>query len=259
MFKSVRSRLIAVAAIVLVFGWQLYAHKQRTGDWLKLGLDLQGGMHLVLEVDDPEGTMTPEAKSDMIDRVDRIIRTRIDEFGVEEPLIQKVGGERLIVELAGIDDEDQAKGIVQRNAFLEFKLVLPTADFEQALARIDRSVVTTLGVDSIRALGRDVAGVETDDLTNLLFGADTATGGDSASADGAQVDTAAAAAAAAADSIEAAENALRPFRRSSPSVTWRGRSSSPPVIARSQRPSSRWKRSSGRFRAIRSSCGDRIS
>jgi len=211
MFKSVRSRLIAVAAIVLVFGWQLYAHKQRTGDWLKLGLDLQGGMHLVLEVDDPEGTMTPEAKSDMIDRVDRIIRTRIDEFGVEEPLIQKVGGERLIVELAGIDDEDQAKGIVQRNAFLEFKLVLPTADFEQALARIDRSVVTTLGVDSIRALGRDVAGVETDDLTNLLFGADTATGGDSASADGAQVDTAAAAAAAAADSIEAAENALRPF------------------------------------------------
>jgi preprotein translocase subunit SecD len=211
MFKSVRSRLIAVAVIVLAFGWQLYAHKQRTGDWLKLGLDLQGGMHLVLEVDDPDGTMTAEAKSDMIDRVDRIIRTRIDEFGVEEPLIQKVGGERLIVELAGIDDEDQAIGIVQRNAFLEFKLVLPTSDFEQALPRIDRALVTSLGVDSIRALGRDVAGPETDDLTNLLFGADTAAAGDSASADGAQADSAAAAAAAAADSAEAAQNALRPF------------------------------------------------
>ena len=97
MFKSLRGRLITIALIVLMAGWQLYSNKSETGQWLKLGLDLQGGMHLVLEVDDPDGTMTPEAKSDMIDRVERIIRTRIDEFGVEEPLIQKVGGERLIV------------------------------------------------------------------------------------------------------------------------------------------------------------------
>jgi preprotein translocase subunit SecD len=214
MFNSLRTRLIVIALAVAVAGWQLYSHKSQTGDWLKLGLDLQGGMHLVLEVDDPEGTMTAEAKSDMIDRVDRIIRTRIDEFGVEEPLIQKVGGERLIVELAGIDDEDQAKGIVQRNAFLEFKLVLPTGDFEQSLSRIDRAIVTSLGVDSIRALGRDVGTEETDDLTALLFGADTAATGDSAAVEGGpveQVDSAAAAARAAADSVEAAENALRPF------------------------------------------------
>jgi preprotein translocase subunit SecD len=205
MFKSVRNRLIVVMLVVVTAGWQLYSHKSRTGEWLKLGLDLQGGMHLVLEVDDPDGTMTAEAKSDMIDRVDRIIRTRIDEFGVEEPLIQKVGGERLIVELAGIDDEEQAKGIVQRNAFLEFKLVLPTIDFEQALPRVDRALVTSLGVDSIRALGRDVAGQEGDDLTDLLFGADTA------GATAAATDSAAAAAEAAADSAEAAANALRPF------------------------------------------------
>jgi preprotein translocase subunit SecD len=208
MFNSVRSRLIIVALVVVTAVWQLYSHKTRTGEWLKLGLDLQGGMHLVLEVDDPDGTMTAEARSDMIDRVDRIIRTRIDEFGVEEPLIQKVGGERLIVELAGIDDEDQAKGIVQRNAFLEFKLVLPTIDFEQALSRIDRAVVTSLGVDSIRALGRDVAGQEGDDLTDLLFGTDPAAATDSMTA---VSDSAAAAAAAAADSAEAEANALRPF------------------------------------------------
>ena len=207
MFNSLRSRLILIVAVVAMAGWQLYAHKSRTGDWLKLGLDLQGGMHLVLEVDDPEGTMTAEAKADMIDRVDRIIRTRIDEFGVEEPLIQKVGGERLIVELAGIDDEDQAKGIVQRNAFLEFKLVLPTSDFEAALRRIDRAIVTTLGVDSIRAMGRDVESTEAEDLTNLLFGTDTA----SADTTAAGQDSAAVAAQAAADSAEAAENALRPF------------------------------------------------
>jgi len=207
MFNSLRSRLILIAFVVATAGWQLYSHKSRTGDWLKLGLDLQGGMHLVLEVDDPDGTMTSEAKADMIDRVDRIIRTRIDEFGVEEPLIQKVGGERLIAELAGIDDEDQAKSIVQRNAFLQFKLVLPTSDFEASLSRIDRAVVTTLGVDSIRALGRDVASTEAEDLTNLLFGTDTATADSASAARDSVVD----AAQAAADSAEAAQNALRPF------------------------------------------------
>ena len=203
MFKTLRSRLITIALIVGVAGWQLYAHKQETGEWLKLGLDLQGGMHLVLEVDDPDSTMTTEAKSDMIDRVDRIIRTRIDEFGVEEPLIQKVGNERLIVELAGIQDEDRAKGIIQENAFLEFNLVLPTAEFDQALPRIDRAIVATLGVDSIRALGRDVVD-EGDNIEDLLFGAgDTLMSADStAAADSAE---------AAADTTESIENALRPF------------------------------------------------
>ena len=169
MFKTPRSRLITIVLLTALFGWLLYSNG------LKLGLDLQGGMHLVLEVDDPEGTMTVEAKADMIDRVDRIIRTRIDEFGVEEPLIQKVGGERLIVELAVIDNEDRAKEIVQRNAFLEFKLVLPTTDMTAALSRIDRSVVAALGIDSIRALGRDVVADDQPEIVDLLFGgADTA-------------------------------------------------------------------------------------
>ncbi|MBT8488841.1 MAG: protein translocase subunit SecD [Gemmatimonadetes bacterium] len=202
MFKTLRGRLIAIAVIIGVAGWQLYSHKTETGEWLKLGLDLQGGMHLVLEVDDPDSTMTADAKSDMIDRVDRIIRTRIDQFGVEEPLIQKVGGDRLIVELAGIDDEDRAKGIIQESAFLEFNLVLPTAEFDQALSRIDRSIVATLGVDSIRALGRDVVD-ESDDLENLLFGADSAATPDSAAAD--------TTAAPEEDEAESIEDALRPF------------------------------------------------
>jgi preprotein translocase subunit SecD len=202
MFKTVRGRLITIGLIVIVAGWQLWSHG------LKLGLDLQGGMHLVLEVDDPEGTMTAEAKADMIDRVDRIIRTRIDELGVEEPLIQQVGGERLIVELAGIDDEEQAKGIVQRSAYLEFKLVLPTTEMEGALTRIDRSIVAALGVDSIRAMGRDVTS-QGADLEDLLFGGDTAAARADTALAGA--DTAVAGGDAAADSAAAAEDALRPF------------------------------------------------
>ena len=200
MFKTVRGRLVTILALVLTAGYLLYSHKRETGDWLKLGLDLQGGMHLVLEVDDPDGTMTSDAKADMIDRVDRIIRTRIDEFGVREPLIQKVGGERLIVELAGISDEEQAKGIVTRNAFLEFKLVVPTMEFEAALPRIDRAIVAALGVDSIRALGRDVRD-SGEDIQDILF----------RRTDSTSVDTLAAQETSAADSVEAAENALRPF------------------------------------------------
>jgi preprotein translocase subunit SecD len=200
MFKTLRGRLIVILVVAVTAGWQLYAHKSSTDSWLKLGLDLQGGMHLVLEVDDPEETMTAEAKADMVERLERIIRTRIDEFGVEEPLIQRAGNDRLIVELAGLDDEDRAKSIVQRNAFLEFKLVLPVTDVQAALPRIDRSIVAALGVDSIRAMGRDITdtGQQIDDI---LFGAgaDTAT------------DSIAAQEQAAADSAQAIEDALRPF------------------------------------------------
>jgi preprotein translocase subunit SecD len=202
MFKTLRSRIILIALVTVSFGWQLYSNG------LKLGLDLQGGMHLVLEVDDPEGTMTIDAKADMIDRVDRIIRTRIDELGVEEPLIQQVGRERLIVELAGVSDEDQAKDIVQRNAYLEFKLVVVSPDMENALTRIDRAIVANLGVDSIRALGRDVsAPTNQQDLEGLLFGgADTASAeGDSVSAEGEDAGP------TPEEEAEAAAEAMRPF------------------------------------------------
>ena len=196
MFKTVRGRLITIILMVVVSGWQLYSNG------LKLGLDLQGGMHLVLEVDDPDGTLTSDAKADMIDRVDRIIRTRIDELGVEEPLIQKVGNDRLIVELAGIDDEEAAKRIIQTAAFLEFKQVVVTGEMDGALARVDRAIVATLGVDSIKALGRDVTVGGGSNIEDLLFGGDSAA---------AAADTATDAARAARDSAAAAADALRPF------------------------------------------------
>jgi len=196
MFKTLRGRIVTVVVIVAVAVWQLFEHRSETGDWLKLGLDLKGGMHLVLEVDDPQGTMTPEARADMIERVEMIVRTRIDEFGIDEPLIQRVGGERLIVELAGISDEEQAKGIVTRNAFLEFKMVQQSSDMDAALPRMDRAIVVALGVDSIRAMGRAESGGSR--IEDLLFRQNDSTPADST-------------AGLATDSAEAAANALRPF------------------------------------------------
>ena len=181
MFNSIRGRSAVIFAMLFVSAFYLY----RNG--ITLGLDLQGGMHLVLEVDDPEGTMAPEARADAIDRAERILRTRIDEFGVEEPNIQKAGADRLIVELPGIgpDDESRAKDIIQQSAFLEFKLVLPVMELESQLARIDRQIVSVLGADSIRALGGATEDTNSE-VEDLLFGGLDAP--DSAQADSTGVD-----------------------------------------------------------------------
>jgi preprotein translocase subunit SecD len=195
MFSSIRGRIIVILVLVGVSIGYLW------NSGIKLGLDLQGGMHLALEVDDPESLMTPEATADAIDRIERILRTRIDAFGVEEPLVQKAGLYRLIVELPGIGlgDESRAKNLIQQAAFLEFKLVLSVTEFESALARIDRQIVGVLGVDSIRALGRDTEGPN-QDIQDLIFGGETA---DSSLADSTGVDEGAEA--------EDPSNNLRPF------------------------------------------------
>ena len=163
MLKAVRGRIVVILALVAASLGYLYTNQ------IKLGLDLQGGMHLVLEVDDPDGTMTADARADAIDRAERILRTRIDEFGVEEPLIQKIGAERIIVELPGVSDENRAKNLIQQSAFLEFKLVLPVTELESALARIDRQIVGALGEEVLREMGQDAVG-PSQDLQNLIFG-----------------------------------------------------------------------------------------
>ena len=163
MFKSLQGR--AVLIVVLVAGALGFLYT----NGLKLGLDLQGGMHLVLEVDDPEGAMTAEARADAIDRAERIVRTRIDAFGVEEPLIQKVGAERLIVELAGLSDESGAKRIIQQSAFLEWKLVLPGAELEAVLPRVDRQIVAALGEERLRELGAATEAQSASSIEQLLF------------------------------------------------------------------------------------------
>lgn len=176
MLKSLRGRIIFIAVILGICGYYIYANG------LKLGLDLQGGMHLVVEIDDPDGTLTDDARADAIDRAETVLRTRIDELGVEEPLIQKVGTDRIIVELAGISDENQAKDVIRRAAFLEFKLVRSWVDFAPDLPRIDRVIVATLGADSLSSLGRDVQ-APTSSIEDLLFGAGASEEGDSAAAE----------------------------------------------------------------------------
>ncbi len=212
MFKTIRGRLITIFIVIAVAVGYLYANNARIGSPIKLGLDLQGGMRLVLEVDDPDGTFTDSAKADHIDRSDRILRTRIDEFGVAEPIIQKVGSQRLEIRLPGLgnEDEDRARELIQRNAFLEFKLVLPLTQIEPSLARIDRAIVAALGEDALREMGQVVqTPSETQSLEELLFQSSDTTAGDSVAGDTvtAEVDE------AQTDTVEAEAPAaeLRPF------------------------------------------------
>lgn len=202
MFTTVRSRLILIAGLLLVCGWALIPKKGPTGDRispLSLGLDLQGGMHLAIEIDNPN--LSSDERADAIDRALTTIRNRIDEFGVREPAIQKVGRDRIIVELAGIDDPARAKAIVEQTAFLEFQLVSDGTDFLRALPRIDRAIVAELGADAVRRtpIPKEV------DLSEILGGRDT-TGAEPDSAGLAEEDTV-----VAAQEVAANDQDLRPL------------------------------------------------
>ncbi len=168
MLSSLKGRFAVILGLVALCGWTLLPNEGPEGQQispLNLGLDLQGGMHLAVEIDDPDNSLTEEQTAQAIETALTTIRNRINEFGVREPTIQKVGDERIIVELAGIDDPERAKEIVERNAFLEFKILKGGDDFRRSLRRIDRTIVNALGAENIRS--EALAGAEGEDDEGL--------------------------------------------------------------------------------------------
>ncbi len=93
--------------------------QQDTPLGLTLGLDLQGGVHLVYETVDPNPT--PEQLQGVV----QIIRTRVDQFGVAEPLIQTLGANRIVVQLPGVQDVQAAKDLIGAPAVLDFRELIP--------------------------------------------------------------------------------------------------------------------------------------
>ena len=128
--------LIVALAIISVFG--IYISPLALS--IKQGLDLQGGTHVVLEAVD-----TPEAKvdDDTVQRVVKIIERRINELGLTEPIIQRQGDRRIIVELPGVKDPEKAIELLGKTALLEFQdesgiTVLTGKDLKDARAQIDQ-------------------------------------------------------------------------------------------------------------------------
>ena len=94
-----------------------------------------------------------------------IIRNRIDEFGVSEPTIQKYGSNRIIVELAGVQDSERARNLIQRTASLEFSLVLNNK-WESVLDKLDTYLLNdTTHITTQNGLLED-ASVSKEDINN---------------------------------------------------------------------------------------------
>lgn len=108
---------------------------------IHLGLDLKGGMHLVLEVD--KSKLSDEEKKGATERALEIIRNRVDQFGVTEPVIEKQGMDRILIQLPGVAERKRAKEIIGKTALLEFKLVEDAETQQNLLTKIDEYLSKT--------------------------------------------------------------------------------------------------------------------
>lgn len=113
--------IVLVVAVVAVFS---FVPVIQNVSWIpftnliKQGLDLKGGVHVVLEAQDtPEAQVTDESMKQAV----AILENRVNAFGVSEPIIQQEGSRRIIVELAGVQDPDEAVQTLIKTAYLEFK------------------------------------------------------------------------------------------------------------------------------------------
>ena len=204
---------------------------------IKQGLDLKGGMYIVLEVDLPtlleniaenkdskfirsiasvreRLSQTPEAdfftlftnltnqnklklsryyydhgssnsdilsslgeeSEDAINRVLEILVNRVDQFGVAEPTIQKQGSQRIIVELAGIQDSERARALLESTALLEFFIVKDISTTNQLMVRIDQVLKgdeSIAAITKVKAVEEKIKSQKSDDETvsvSELFG-----------------------------------------------------------------------------------------
>lgn len=110
---------------------------------IKLGLDLQGGMHVVLQVD--KSQLDENAAKDARERALEIIRNRVDEFGVAEPEIYPQGDDKIVVDLPALQDVERARQLIGRTAKLEFKLVESPENADALFRKIDQIASKALG------------------------------------------------------------------------------------------------------------------
>lgn len=125
MNKYYKWKVLLIVAVVAFSIWKAYPPQEK----INLGLDLQGGMQLLLQVELDK--VPVDAQKDATERAVGVIRNRIDEFGVREPVITKQGRDQVVVQLPGVTDRDRAKDIVAKTAHLEFRLVSDNSDLLQ--------------------------------------------------------------------------------------------------------------------------------
>ncbi|MCM8782106.1 MAG: protein translocase subunit SecD [Candidatus Omnitrophica bacterium] len=115
--QRLKWKIILILAVTALAIYGAFPVKEK----INLGLDLQGGIHLVLRVDTSK--LPEKQREDAAERALEIIRNRIDQFGVKEPVIARQGTEGIVVQLPGVTDRQRAIDLIGRTALLEFKLV----------------------------------------------------------------------------------------------------------------------------------------
>lgn len=162
---KLKHRIAIILALIAGSLWMLYPRTvvervKREGIFvydtvqrvpLKRGLDLVGGIHMALEIDESKVSVPDKAAA--LTNALTVLRNRVDEFGVAEPVVQQVGNDRIIVELPGIDDPERAQDIVQKSAFLEFQITDESKALDKVLPRLD-GILRSRGLGGPAAAGR---------------------------------------------------------------------------------------------------------
>jgi preprotein translocase subunit SecD len=129
------AKLLGVIVAVAILGFFTY---KPIVSHINLGLDLQGGLHVVMEAKEKPGQAIT---TDTIKKTIAVLRNRVDGLGVKEPIVQAQGTKRVIVELAGIKDPEAAARILPQTAQLSFvdesgKVIVTGANLKDAKANI---------------------------------------------------------------------------------------------------------------------------
>lgn len=125
LFFIILSLILVIVSGTFLYNWERY---------LKKGLDLEGGVYVLLEAVPSENE---EIDHDAIQRAMTVIGSRIDELGLVEPVLQREGERRIRIELPGIEDQEQAMEVIGRTAMLTFvspegDVLLTGADLQNA-------------------------------------------------------------------------------------------------------------------------------
>jgi preprotein translocase subunit SecD len=117
MNKNLKTRLLIILGVFLATLYFSFPLQKR----ISLGLDLKGGMHIILKVETEKAASNQ--RNDAVLRAMEILRNRIDSIGVGETLIQRQGEDHILIQLPGVTDRDKAMAMIGKVAQLEFKLV----------------------------------------------------------------------------------------------------------------------------------------
>jgi preprotein translocase subunit SecD len=110
---------VLLLAVVGLCIWAILPIQQK----IHLGLDLQGGARVLLELQTTKEV--PVITDDVQNQVETVVQNRVNGLGVAEPVISKVGSNRLLVELPAVKNADEAERLLKEAAVLEFKIVPP--------------------------------------------------------------------------------------------------------------------------------------